>query len=199
MTFISAPHFGQLSGSDQTWAVVWHRHSNAEPCSCLLRRTRVGLVGCMTGFFCRVERLLLPLLLRWGDTPWSPDFPLNRGFIHNGAMVPEHLHRAVQPAAPALRPSVQWSLQIAGGRWERDRLLENRLRVCAFESCPSRAAEPGATAPRLPLEQFWRISESALTATGLVARGPRFRRDGDSEGQRSGAASIRGEDGGATC
>ena len=54
----------------------------------------------MTGFFGRVERLLLTLLLRWGDTPWSPDFALNRGLIHNGALELSGFWTVSDPIAP---------------------------------------------------------------------------------------------------
>src|SRR6185503_6293790 len=50
------------------------------------------------------------------------------------AVVSEHIHRTVQPAAPAIRAPVQWPLQILDRRGERQWLLADRVRVCALES-----------------------------------------------------------------
>src|SRR5436190_10870115 len=40
------------------------------------------------------------------------------------AVVTEHLHRTVQPAAPAIRAAVQWPLQILDRRWERQQTMD---------------------------------------------------------------------------
>src|SRR6266540_4128774 len=80
-------------------------------------------------------------------------------------------------------------------RWERHGLRANSVRVCAFESGPSQTTHTRASVAGLPLEQSWGISESTVAAAGLAADGPCLRGDGDSEGQRSRAAAIRGSDG----
>src|SRR5881396_1099556 len=80
-------------------------------------------------------------------------------------LVPQHLHGALQPAAPAIRASVQWPLQITGRRCERHGLLANGVRIRAFESDASQTADNRAAVAGLSLKQLRGISESTLAAS----------------------------------
>jgi hypothetical protein len=80
----------------------------------------------------------------------TPRANLNRG----DAVVPGHLHNAVQPAAQVVRPPLQRALQVAARGRERHGLPEGGVRLRSLEPGPGEAAQTGAAAERVSLEQL---------------------------------------------
>ena len=88
-------------------------------------------------------------------------------------LVFEHLHRAVQPAAQAVRASVQRALQVADRGRQRQRLSADGVRLCAFESG---AGEAAARRSRRCVAIAWSSWPEYLkrpgTTSALAAGGP---------------------------
>ena len=106
------------------------------------------------------------------------------------AVVLEHLHGAVQPPAQIVRPPFQRTLQIAHCGWQRQRLLADGLRLCAFESRAGEVAASRTEVARLCVEQLAGVSAAAGTASDLAAGGLVARRITYSQGQCCGTGGI---------
>src|SRR3989442_14192421 len=108
-----------------------------------------------------------------------------------------HLHGAVQSATQTFRAFVQRTVQSAAGGGQRQRVSEEGVRLCAFESGAGQTAEGGASAVGVSVEQLSGIPQGSGAASGLAAGGPAAGGARHPEGQPGWPRAVCGADGGA--
>jgi len=109
-----------------------------------------------------------------------------------------HLHGAVQSATQTLRAFVQRTVQGVAGGGQRQRVSEDGVQLCAFESSAGRTAEGGASAVGVSVEQLSGIPQGSGAASGLAAGGSAAGGTRHPEGQPGWPRAICGADGGAS-